>query len=244
MWGKELLWNFHLFVDDRKWESKCEVHNQKSKRVKACTFLNNLIARLEQPFVLLCVGDLDFRLLRTCRRRGIPLPESEHLQNVWPITGTNLTNKGTDVAQKLIKTWKWNNPHWTVTAATVQPQKNLSNSKNSSCRGEEVEPKAETIIALSPFTADPVELREWEAAPTAKATCPLTSLCWGTLQKPAREICEGNLVGISYLPLLLGVSPKHGVLEQRSLQFVKEEKTAKCFILLNAKIEPDSGSTL
>lgn len=42
-------------------------------------------------------------------------------------------------------------------------------------------------------------------------------------------------MGISYLPLLLGVSPKHGVLEQRSLQFVKEEKTVKCFILLNAK---------
>lgn len=51
-------------------------------------------------------------------------------------------------------------------------------------------------------------------------------------------------MGISYLPLLLGVSPKHGVHKQRSLQFVKEETTAKLFILLNAKIEPDSGSTL
>lgn len=59
-----------------------------------------------------------------------------------------------------------------------------------------------------------------------------------------REICEGNLVGISYLPPLLGLSPKHGVLKRRSLQFVKEETTAKSFILLNAKIEPDSGSTL
>jgi len=34
------------------------------------------------------------------------------------------------------------------------------------------------------------------------------------------------------------------VLEQRSRQFVKEEITAECFILLNAKIEPDSGGTL
>lgn len=51
-------------------------------------------------------------------------------------------------------------------------------------------------------------------------------------------------MGISCLPLLLGVSPKHGGLKQMSLQFVKEETIAKCFILLNAKIELDSSSTL
>lgn len=51
-------------------------------------------------------------------------------------------------------------------------------------------------------------------------------------------------MGISYLPLLFGVSPKHGVLEQKSLQFITEETNAKCFILLNAQIEADLGSTL
>lgn len=79
---------------------------------------------------------------------------------------------GMEVAQKLIKAWKWTNPHWTVTAATVQPQSNLSNNKPVHAgEREEVEPKAETIVVPSPFAADPAEWGEWEAAPTAEATC-------------------------------------------------------------------------
>ena len=163
----------------------------------------------------------------------------------WATPATTLTNKGMEAAQKLMETWKWTNPHWTVPAATVQPQSNLGNSKNSSCRGERGSwAKNRNNHSTESLRSRSRGVREWEAAPTAEATCPLTSLCWGTLQKPAREICEGNLAGISYLPLLWGVSPKHAVLEQRSRQFVKEEITAECFILLNAKIEPDSGGTL
>lgn len=84
---------------------------------------------------------------------------------------------------------------------------------------------------------------EWEAAPTAEAHGP-----WqGCAEEPCRNL-QGNVCrepGGDFLPPTpRGGSPKHGVLQQRSLQSVKAETAAKGFSLLRAKVESDSGSAL